>query len=56
LIYFIQCQKTGYVKVGYSKRPEKRLKTFQTGYPFDLKLAAIIEGNRQAEHLAHNSQ
>lgn len=53
MVYFIQCQKTGIVKIGYAKQPKKRLKVFQTGYPFDLKLVAVIEGDRSFEHQVH---
>ena len=43
-LYFIQSDVTGYVKIGRSKNPEKRLKALQTGSPYLLRLMLVLEG------------
>jgi hypothetical protein len=54
-LYFIQSAKTGMIKIGRSKNPEKRLKQLQTGSPNKLKLIASFkeEGWRESELHEH---
>lgn len=42
-VYIIQCEGTHYYKIGSSFNPNERLKSMQTGIPFDLKLIFYIE-------------
>lgn len=53
LVYFIQCQKTRRVKIGFTKDVDARLKALQTGAPHKLKLLATIPGARKTEQLMH---
>lgn len=50
-LYFIQSSKTGMIKIGRSKNPEKRLKQLQTGNQNKLRIVATFEniGWREAE-------
>lgn len=41
-VYVIQQRRTGYVKIGQSDAPWKRLKELQTGSPLELKIVAIF--------------
>jgi hypothetical protein len=43
-LYFIQSSKTGMIKIGRSKHPQKRLKQLQTGNSNKLRLIASFEG------------
>ena len=45
-LYIIQSDKTGMIKIGRSKNPQKRLKQLQTGNPNKLKLIASFKGER----------
>lgn len=51
MIYFIGTKKV--VKIGYSANPLERLQALQTGYPFELKLMALIPGSYQTECELH---
>lgn len=44
-VYFIQCghEKNPPIKVGVAKNIERRIKSMQTGNPFELKLLCFIE-------------
>lgn len=50
-IYFIQSG--DYVKIGYSKNPEKRLKSLQTGNQAPLKLLLVLDGGTDKEAELH---
>jgi hypothetical protein len=52
-LYFIQADKTGMVKIGRSKHPEKRLKQLQTGSSNKLKLIACFENSGWREKILH---
>ena len=43
-LYFIQSSKTGEIKIGRSKHPQRRLKNLQTGNPHTLRIIASLEG------------
>lgn len=52
MVYFILCNKE-FIKIGVSKHPEKRLKQFQTGCPYELKLLLVVNGDLQTEKGFH---
>lgn len=51
MIYFVS--KSGFVKIGYSSNPYKRLKQLQTGSPERLELMFTIPGDRKLEKRLH---
>jgi len=56
MIYFITGRankQDKYVKIGYSKNPEVRLKQLQTGCPIKLKLQYIMSGSFETEKALH---
>lgn len=53
-VYFIQGSCGGAIKIGYSKDPEERLKTLQTGYPDILKILLLVPGSERTEQYFHN--
>ena len=52
-LYIIQSDKTGMIKIGRSKNPQKRLKQLQTGNPNKLKLSASFKGEGWKEKIVH---
>jgi hypothetical protein len=55
-IYFIQCSKTGAVKIGKANNVANRLSTLQTSNPYKLNLIAVVEDCEiQVEKHFHNS-
>ena len=52
-LYIIQSDKTGMIKIGRSKNPQKRLKQLQTGNPNKLKLIASFKGEGWKEKIVH---
>jgi len=52
-IYFIQAKELGYVKIGVSDNPERRLKELQKGRLDELILLTYIEGNIELEKKFH---
>jgi len=54
-LYFIQSEKTGEIKIGRSKHPQKRLKNLQTGNPNILKIVASFEGLGWREKELHET-
>ena len=52
-IYFVQCQMTKMVKIGYARDPLARLSSMQTGSPTPLKMLTIIPGDRFKEKQMH---
>ena len=51
MIYFIKCG--DFVKIGYSKSVEKRLKSLQTANPNQLEIISSFDGNRKEEEHIH---
>ena len=47
MIYFIKAGK--HVKIGYSKNPNKRMETLQTGNPKPMKLLCTLPGTYKTE-------
>ena len=54
-LYFIQSSKTGEIKIGRSKHPQKRLKNLQTGNPNTLKIIISLEGLGWREKELHET-
>jgi len=56
MIYFIYGRANkneAYVKIGYSKNPEQRLKQLQTGCPIKLSIRYTMSGNFETEKALH---
>jgi hypothetical protein len=54
MIYFLQAGDDGPIKIGYSKNPEDRRDSLQTGNHLDLKLIGVIPGKTTLEEKLHN--
>ena len=52
-IYFVRCE--GYVKIGYSTKPEIRAKAFLTGNPFPCIPIGMIHGHLGMERNLHDA-
>ncbi len=52
-VYFIQGYCGGAIKIGYSKEPETRLKSLQTGYPDTLRILLLVPGSEKTEQYFH---
>ena len=52
-VYFIQCEETKLIKIGYSKRPSGRIKSLRTGAPGELTILKITDGGANLEHDFH---
>lgn len=52
MVYFISCPGNR-IKIGYSIRPEKRLRSLQTGMPFKLTLLGYVPGGPTLEKMLH---
>lgn len=48
-IYFIEAEGAQRIKIGYSKNPDRRLRSLSTGSPMPLRLLAQIPGNQADE-------
>lgn len=56
MIYILLCRATRdkqFVKIGYSKHPEKRMKEIQGMCPLKLKLICTFNGNLETERALH---
>ncbi len=53
-IYFIQMDRIGPVKIGFTKNIEKRLVSLQTACPYPLNLLCIFPGNEDMETDIHS--
>jgi hypothetical protein len=53
VIYLIEALGTGFVKIGYSNNPSKRLSGLQTASPHDLTLFRVLPGEVEDEHDLH---
>ena len=50
MIYFIEMEKSGFIKIGYTAgNAERRMAQLQTGQPLKLKLLGTIPGEREGE-------
>lgn len=52
-VYFIKDESTGFVKIGYSDKPNNRLKSLQTSSANKLTLVKTVEGDRTLEFALH---
>ena len=52
-IYFVQARTSQSIKIGFSKRPEARLKALATGAPEPIELLGSIVGTPSAERALH---
>jgi len=52
-VYVIGNIEFGFVKIGYSTNPNKRLSGIQTGCPFKLEILKVYNGNLQLEKALH---
>jgi hypothetical protein len=48
-VYFLRAVSSGWIKIGYSKRPLDRIAGSNTFCPHELKLLKVIEGERDVE-------
>jgi hypothetical protein len=53
MIYFIQPQRGGPVKIGYARKPENRLRELQCGNPYPLQIVAVVDGGWTTEAVLH---
>lgn len=53
MIYFILNKNLNHIKIGYSKNPYKRIKTFETSNSNELEIVYIIDGNISLEKRIH---
>ena len=56
MIYFIQADIIGRIKIGYTSqaKAEQRISNIQTGCPVPIKILATIPGSRAKEEMLHN--
>jgi hypothetical protein len=52
MIYFVESD--GLIKIGFSKRPNKRLDALQESNPHDLIMRLVLEGGIEDESMYHN--
>lgn len=52
-VYFIRAGDDGPIKIGYSKAPDQRLSSLQTGHPSRLRLLATEPGDAVKEAALH---
>ena len=52
-IYFIQCQDTGPIKIGYATNVKRRFSEIQVNCPYTLKLLAFAPGSKLWEDALH---
>lgn len=50
-VYFVRCQ--DYVKIGWSRQPERRIAILQNAVPFQLEILGIHPGTATDEFLLH---
>lgn len=53
MIYFIQGQESGNIKIGYSITPDKRLNNLQTAHYEDLNVIGLLHGSMKDEEKLH---
>ncbi|WAH36973.1 GIY-YIG nuclease family protein [Alicyclobacillus dauci] len=55
MIYFIQQAETGYIKIGYTKNIERRLKQLQADSPSELVVLATFDATQSHELRIHKN-
>jgi hypothetical protein len=53
MIYFVEVERTGEIKVGFSTDVEKRIKSLSTASPYPLRLLIAVPGSFAEEKLIH---
>lgn len=53
-VYFIQEENDGLIKIGYSRNPNRRLKSLQTNNPRKLRILKVIDGEMCRETYLHH--
>ena len=53
LVYFLQAEGSGRIKIGTTKDLGQRLKALRAGSPVRLELLGVVRGGRQMEQLIH---
>jgi hypothetical protein len=53
MIYFVQADRVGLIKIGFAEDPESRLRELQVGSPVRLRLLRAEEGGREREAALH---
>lgn len=53
MIYFVQAEHGGPIKIGRADKPEERLRDLQIGNPYRLRLTRTVEGVRIDEWRLH---
>jgi hypothetical protein len=53
MIYFVRCGTLDWIKIGSANDVSSRIMEIQAGSPFPLRLAAVMEGNRDGEIRLH---
>jgi hypothetical protein len=54
MIYFIGNKDLDICKIGYSKRPYRRIESLRKSVPFELEIYSIIEGSISEEKIYHS--
>lgn len=51
--YFIQCETTGAIKIGFSVNPRKRIKSFEAASPLPVRCVGLIKSGKSMETKLH---
>lgn len=54
MIYFVQGETGGPIKIGYARNIDNRIKSLRTGCPYKLVLLGVMEGQRSDETKLHH--
>jgi hypothetical protein len=54
-VYIVEADGLDVVKVGHSKRPERRLKALQSASPVGLRITHLCSGGSQVERWVHEA-
>jgi len=54
MVYFIGNKEKQLVKIGKANQPKRRIEEIQVGFPYQLEIFLIIEGNEAIEKTLHN--
>ena len=55
VVYFIQAEEGGPIKIGYTNNLARRLYALRTGHPSRLRVLATIAGDRATEQTTHSA-
>jgi hypothetical protein len=55
MIYLMTDECRGVCKIGYTANPQSRIKTFKTVYPFEMKFAGLMVGDKLGEKTTHEA-